>query len=74
MTPDTWAFGWTPLLTIIGFSITTVLGIAGIRTFGKFKRERIEERRLETAIEALALAYESKYLLRWYPQRNGVRI
>ena len=51
-----------PLLTIIGFSITTVLGIAGIRTFGKFKRERIEERRLETAIEALALAYKSKYV------------
>lgn len=62
MASDPWAFGWTPLLTLIGFGITTALGIAGLRTFGKWKRELIEERRLETAIEALALAYESKYV------------
>jgi hypothetical protein len=62
MVADSWAFGWTPLLTMIGFAITSVLGITGIRTFRKWKREIIEERRLETAIEALSLAYESKYV------------
>jgi hypothetical protein len=52
----------TPVLTIIGFGITVTFGIAGFRTFGKWKREQIEERRIETSIEALSLAYESKYV------------
>jgi hypothetical protein len=62
MAAEPWAFGWTPLLTIIGFTITICLGVAGFNTFGKWKRQLIEERRLETAIEALSLAYESKYV------------
>ena len=36
----------------------------GIETFKKWKREKIEERRIETAIDALALAYESKIVFR----------
>jgi hypothetical protein len=51
-----------PVLTIIGFGITVAFGIAGFRTFRKWKREQIEERRIETAIEALSLAYQSKYV------------
>jgi transposase-like protein len=62
MAADPWVFGWTPLLTLIGFAITLGLGVAGFNTFGKWKRQLIEERRLETAIEALSLAYESKYV------------
>lgn len=57
-----WAFGWTQLLTIIGLLITVAIAVGGFRTFGRWKREQIEERRIETAIDALALAYESKFI------------
>ena len=57
-----WTFGWTQLLTIIGFSITIAIALGGFRTFGRWKKEKIEEKRIETAIEALALVYESKFI------------
>ena len=57
-----WEFGWTQLLTIIGFLITIVIAIGGFRTFGRWKKEKVEEKRIETAIEALALVYESKFI------------
>lgn len=60
--PNPWTFGWTQLLTIIGFIITIAIAIGGFRTFGRWKKEKIEEKRIETAIEALALAYESKFI------------
>jgi hypothetical protein len=53
-----------PVLTIIGFGISTILAIAGLKTFGRWRREKVEERRIETAIDALALAYESKIVFR----------
>jgi len=59
---DPWTFGWTQLLTIIGFLITIVIAVTGFRTFGRWKKEKIEEKRIDTAIEALALAYESKFI------------
>jgi hypothetical protein len=60
MANDTWAFGWTQLLTIIGFVITICIALGGFRTFERFKREKIEERRIDIALEALSIAYESK--------------
>lgn len=30
---DPWIFGWTQLLTIIGFAITIAIAIGGFRTF-----------------------------------------
>jgi hypothetical protein len=53
-----------PALTVLGFAITITLAIAGFRTFDRWKREKIEERRIETAIDALALVYESKIVFR----------
>lgn len=61
---NAWTFGWTQLLTIIGMVITTIIAIAGFRTFGRWQREQIEERKIELALEALSLAYESKAVLR----------
>jgi hypothetical protein len=58
-----WEFGWTQLLTVVGFGITTVIAFSGFRTFGRWKREKVEERRIEIALDALALAYESRALL-----------
>jgi hypothetical protein len=53
-----------PGVAIAAFVITTILAIAGLRTFDRWKREKVEERRIETAIDALALAYESKIVFR----------
>jgi len=51
-----WAFGWTQLLTLTGFGITIGIAVGGFRTFGRWKREKLEERRIEVAIDALASA------------------
>jgi hypothetical protein len=58
--PNPWDFGWTQLLTITGFAITIFIAIGGFRSFGKWRRERIEEKRIDIAFETLALAYEAK--------------
>ena len=59
---DPWAFGWTHVLTLAGFALTTVIAFAGFRTFGRWRREKLEEKRIEVAIEALALAYKSRHV------------
>jgi hypothetical protein len=59
---DPWAFGWTQLLTIVGMLITVTIAVGGFRTFGRWKKEKIEEKRIEVAIDALALMYESKFI------------
>jgi hypothetical protein len=59
---DPWAFGWTQVLTIIGFAISIGISIAGLRTFGKWKREKIEEKKLDIALEALSIAYEAQMI------------
>jgi hypothetical protein len=60
MTSDPWAFGWTQLLTIVGFAITVTIAFAGFKTFDRWKREKVEEVRMEIAVEMLALAYQAK--------------
>jgi hypothetical protein len=59
---DPWAFGWTQVFTLIGFAITLFIAVSGFRTFERWKREKIEEKRIDTAIDALALVYESKFV------------
>jgi hypothetical protein len=60
--PDPWAFGWTQLLTLIGFAITIIIAVGGFRTFNRWKREKLEERKIEIAFEALSIAYEVKFI------------
>jgi len=38
---DPWIFGWTQLLTIIGFAITIAIAVGGFRTFDGWKREKL---------------------------------
>jgi hypothetical protein len=68
---DPWAFGWTQLLTIIGFAITIAIAVGGFQTFGRWRRERIEERRIDIAFEALSIAHESKYVFGRIREPNG---
>ena len=56
---DPWAFGWTQLLAIAGLLMSALISFLGLRTFGKWQREKVHERKLEVAFEALTLAYES---------------
>ena len=62
MQTDPWIFGWNQVFTIIGFLITVGIAVGGFRTFGRWKKEKIEERRIEIALETLAITYESKYI------------
>ena len=57
-----WAFGWTQLLTLIGFAITIGIAVGGFRTFGRWRREKLEERRIEAALDALTIAHETKFI------------
>ena len=59
---DPWAFGWAQLLTIIGFLITLGIAFGGFRTFGRWRREKLEERKIEIAFDMLGIVYESKYI------------
>jgi hypothetical protein len=64
-----WTFGSTELLAIIGYAVTLIgfviaakVALRGIRTFEDWKKEQLEERRIETALDALAITYEAKYV------------
>lgn len=57
-----WAFGWTQLLMIAGLVLTGVVSLLGLRTFGKWRRETIEARRIEAAVDALSLAYQTRWI------------
>ena len=57
-----WDFGWTQLFTIVGLVMTGCISIAGLRTFDKWKREKLEERRIECALDALSIAYHTKHI------------
>jgi hypothetical protein len=56
---DPWAFGWTQLFTLVGLTMSGVVSVLGLRTFTKWQREKIHEKKLEIAFEALSLAYEA---------------
>ncbi len=53
-----WAFGWTQVLTIAGFVITIIIAVGGFQSFGRWQRQKIEEKRIDTAIDALVLIRE----------------
>lgn len=68
---DPWTFGWTQLLTIVGFAITIAIALGGFRTFGRWRREQLEERRIDIALEALSIAHESKAVFARIREPNG---
>jgi|ERR1700730_100701 hypothetical protein len=68
---DPWAFGWTQLLTAIGFIITISIAIGGFKSFNRWKREKLEDKKIDVAFEALALAYEAKYVFAYLQPPAG---
>jgi hypothetical protein len=59
---DAWAFGTNQLLTVLGLLLTLGIALAGFRTFGRWRKEKLEEKRIDIAIETLALTYKSKFI------------
>jgi hypothetical protein len=51
-----WAFGWTQLLAVGGL----LLGVCGLHTLNRWRREKIEEKKIDLAMDAISLANESK--------------
>jgi hypothetical protein len=51
-----------PVVTLIGFVVTIVLGIIGFNTFGRWRKQEIEQRRMDIAFEALNIAYKTKHV------------
>jgi hypothetical protein len=47
-------------ITTVGLIVTAILAIAGLRTFGRWRREKVEEKKIEIAIDALAIGYEAR--------------
>lgn len=64
MTTDPWIFGWTQLIAISGLILTALIAVFGFRSFGRYRREKLEDRRIEIAFDALSLAYETKFVFR----------
>jgi hypothetical protein len=62
---DPWAFGWTQVLTIVGLVLTASIAGFGFRTFGRWKREKLEERKIEVAFDTLTIAYETKFVFQY---------
>jgi len=50
-----------PTVTLVGFIVTALIAYFGFRNFERWKREQLEERRMEVAFEALELAYKTKH-------------
>lgn len=59
---DPWTFGWNQVLTIAGLLITLGIALAGFRSFERWRREKIEEKRIDAAVDALVLIREMKWV------------
>jgi len=68
---DPWAFGWTQVLTIIGLLVTVGIAVGGFKTFERWRREKIEENKIEIAFEVLSLAYQTKSVFDQIRNPNG---
>lgn len=49
----------TPAVALIGLFVTGYFAYAGLRTFDRWKQEKLEEKRIDVAIDALAIGFEA---------------
>jgi hypothetical protein len=50
---DPWAFGWIQIFTVAGLLLTGGIAVFGFRTFGRWKAEVVEAKRIDVAFDAL---------------------
>jgi hypothetical protein len=60
-----------PFVSLCGVGVAGCFAWAGLRTFDRWKREKIEEKRIDVAIEALAIGYESKIVFDYIRSRHA---
>jgi hypothetical protein len=48
-----------PTIALIAVIVTGCFAFAGLRTFHRWKREKVEEKRIDVAIDALAIGFEA---------------
>jgi hypothetical protein len=51
-----------PTIALLALIATSTFAFAGLKTFQKWQREKVTERRIEVAYEALSIAYESEMI------------
>jgi hypothetical protein len=51
-----------PAATVVGFAVSAIIAWFGFRSFGRWKLEQVEERRIDIAFQALKLAYQSTFV------------
>jgi hypothetical protein len=47
------------VVALIGVIVTGSFAFAGLKTFNRWRREKLEEKRIDVAIEALAIGFEA---------------
>lgn len=57
---DSWTFGWNQILTATGLFLSASIAFLSFRTFNRWKLEKLEERRIEIAFDALTIAYQTR--------------
>jgi hypothetical protein len=60
-----------PVVSLLGIVAASVAAICGFKSFDRWKREQLEERRIDVALEGLAIARESKYVFARIRNPNG---
>ena len=60
-----------PAVSLLGIIAAAVAAIFGFKSFERWKREQLEERRIDVALEGLAIARESKYVFARIRNPNG---
>ena len=48
-----------PTVALIGVIVTASFAYAGLKTFDRWKREKLEENRISVALDALAISFEA---------------
>jgi hypothetical protein len=51
-----------PTVALIGVGVTGSLAYAGLKTFDRWKREKLEENRISVALDALAISFEASHV------------
>jgi hypothetical protein len=64
MVSNPWEFGLTHALAILQICVTLALAAIGLRTFAKWRREKIEERKIPLAEDALRLVYKARSIFK----------
>lgn len=58
-----------PVIALGGITVTGYFACAGLRTFDRWKQEKLEEKRIDVAIDALAIGVESRHVFDYIRSR-----